>query len=488
MRTHRRIVITALLVAAGLVAGACVPADERNEAADEATATAEPANSATDGSDTAGSDTAASGDTNTDTAGGDTDTESDGDNDGDAGDTTAEAEVDAAVTTMLENLAVLYRSTAGVWPGFDPMEHPTVVALRDGSAVTGAVAINHPDPKALGTAAPIDTGDAPFTAHFVSELVDAGALERVAAFEFNSMQGGVDSFVMVADPTDSFLDPEAPEFATTYIHEMFHRYQFASFNESRFQDFENYPYTAANLELAALEGRALTEALRAETDQARDEAAERFVAIRMARRAAAPEVARLDDGQEISEGSARYIEHRVASEDFGAAYHQGNVDSGEIPTDVSTQFGVKETFGFGRFYATGAAVLDLLERMGVPDYAARVEADEPPATILADALGVTDADVDDLVAAARTNYDPLNELAEQAAAGATAAAEEPPIFSDEPDDTAGGDGSDGAEGAAGDGEYVEITDEQLACLEDRGVDLADENAPITDADFAACVG
>ena len=262
---------------------------------------------------------------------------------------------------------------------------------------------------------------------------------------------------------------------------MFHRYQFANFNESLFQDFENYPYTKENLELAALEGRALTEALRAETDAARDEAAARFAAIRMARRAAAPEVGRLDDPQEISEGTARYVEHRVAAEDFGAAYHRGNVDSGEIPTDVSAQFGVKETFGFGRFYATGAAILDLLHRMEVPNYTDRVEANEAPATILADVLGVTEADVADLVAEAKTNYDPLNELTEQAEAGAAAAADEPPIFSDD-------SGADGEGDFGGGGEEIEITDEEIECLIERGVDLEDEGSTISDEDFAACIG
>ncbi len=465
MGNHRKTIIAAFLVAAGLVTAACVSGDERNEAAEDAiTTTAVQTSTSAVETETEAADADASG------------TAAEANNDD-----TATGEVDAAVTTMLNNLAVVYRDTEGVWPGFDPTEHPTVVAMRNGSTVTGAVAVNHPAPDALGNAELIDTGDAPFTAHYVTDLADPASLDKVQFFEFNSQQGGVDSFVMVADPSDSILAPTAPEFATTYIHEMFHRYQFANFNESLFQDFENYPYTKENLELAALEGRALTEALRAETDAARDEAAARFAAIRMARRAAAPEVGRLDDPQEISEGTARYVEHRVAAEDFGAAYHRGNVDSGEIPTDVSAQFGVKETFGFGRFYATGAAILDLLHRMEVPNYTDRVEANEAPATILADVLGVTEADVADLVAEAKTNYDPLNELTEQAEAGAAAAADEPPIFSDD-------SGADGEGDFGGGGEEIEITDEEIECLIERGVDLEDEGSTISDEDFAACIG
>lgn len=349
-----------------------------------------------------------------------------------AGDGADTALMDESVNTMLSNLAVLYRASDGVWPGFDPNEHPTVVGLRSGTEITGAVSVNHPDPAALGNAVRIDTGDAPFTAHYISQLSSPEAFDNIEFFDFNSQQGGVDSFVMIADPSDEFLTADAPEFATTYIHEMFHRYQFSEFDETNSQDFENYPYTPENLELAALEGRALTAALQAETDAERDEAARRFAAIRMARREAFPQVA-LDDGQEIGEGSARFIEHLVATEDFGAAYHRGNVDSGEIPTEISTEFGVRETFGFGRFYATGAAALELLDRMGVPDYTGRVEANDSPATILADVLGVTDDKVADLVADAKANYDPLKQLADQAAEGAEAAKNEPPIFGESPD-------------------------------------------------------
>lgn len=390
------------------------------------------------------------------------------------------ADLDPAITTMVQNLAQKYRAANGVWPGFDPTEHPTVVAIKSGDELTGVVAVNHPDPGALGDATPISIEGLPFAAHVVDNPTVPEKLTAIQNFDFTSEQGGVDSFVMVANTADSFLAPTSAEFAATYIHEMFHRYQIKTFNESGQQDIEGYAYTAANLELATLEERALEAALTATTDAECDEAARRFAAIRIVRREAAPAVAGLDDPQEISEGTARYIEHRTASKDSGAAYHADNFER-DLQTDLSNVAGVKETFGFGRFYASGAAIVELLDRMGVADYTGRIEANEAPASILADHLGVTAADSQALLGEARADYDPSNELPSQAASAAAAAESEPPVFGDDPG-PAGDDGIGGGETGQ------PITDDELACLVGRGVDLDDENAQLSDEDFEACIG
>lgn len=342
----------------------------------------------------------------------------------------ATSSVDEDVRTMLGNLADRYRAAEGAWPGFDPTEHPAVVAFRDGEEVQRVVTINHPDPDALGEATAVELDGLPFAAHLVTDLVDPGSLEAIPSFDFTSQQGGVSSFVLIADPTDAFFDPTTDEYAATYLHELFHRHQILSWVETGFQDIENYPLTADNLALATLEERALAAAMTAPDDDERDLAARRFVALRLQRRSAESAVAELDDAQEAAEGTARWIEHATAGQDDGATYDADNFDR-DLQTDLGGVQGVKDTFAFGRFYASGAAVVELLDRLGVDDYPGRIARGEAPATVLAEALSVSADDVDQLVADARSAYDPSAELADQSADAAAIAATEPPVFGED---------------------------------------------------------
>ncbi len=388
--------------------------------------------------------------------------------------TAAENEPDEVTTTVVQNLAVIYRASEGVWPGFVLADHPAVIILRDGSDSSNLLALNHPDPDALGAAKEIKSNDLPFTAHTITDPSDAERLDAVVNFEFNITLGGVDSFAIAADSSDEIMSPTSPEFPATFVHEIFHRYQVEAFDEGEFfQDVEGYPYEAENLELAVLEERALLQALTAATDEDRKAAARRFAGIRLARRAAEPAVAELDDGQELAEGTARYIEHQVNSEESGGSYHGKNYDRDLIVDLGGLQGGIKESFGFGRFYASGAAIIRVIDELGVDDYHARLESGQPPATILVDALGVTDADADLLVDEARAEYDPLGELPKQANAAAEKAGDEPPVFGDEP--SVGSD--DGT-----------LTAEQIDCLDDRGIDIDDGGgATLSNEDATACL-
>lgn len=379
---------------------------------------------------------------------------------------------DEVISTMLGLIAKRYLTAPDRWAGFEPGDHPSVVPFRSDGKVERAIAINHPDPDALGDATPIATEALPFTAHLIENLTDPAALESVDAFDFTSRQGGVSSFVMVADASDSFFDPTTDEYAATFIHEMFHRHQILSFDGQLSQDFENYAYTAENFALATLEDRALAAALTATADDERDLAARRFAALRLARRAAEPSVSDLDDSQEASEGTARWIEHATAPAGSRAAYVADNVE-GDLRVDLTSIDEVKEHFAFGRFYASGAAVVELLDRLDVADFAERIQAGEAPATVLTDVVGVAPNDVDELVADARAAYDPLDELTEQATAAATAAEGELPVFSD---DGETGNGSGGA-----------LTDAEVECLAGFGVDLDAEDVDVSDEAVEACL-
>ena len=344
---------------------------------------------------------------------------------------------DGQLTTALANIDRAYAAADGIWPGFDPRAHPVVLAWKDpGGALIGAVTINHPDPGAIGDAVEVDAdGRTLGPVHRVRNIDgDAAArLRAMEAFEFDTTIGGVGSFLMNAGGGDPFFDPTTLDYSSTLLHEMFHRYQEQAFpNLAVDQDIEGYAYTADNLELAALEDRALVAALRADDPSAREVAARRFAGIRLARLAADDRVA-LDGAQEMFEGTARYLEHRFAGDDTGYAYHRDNYDA-ELGAAPAEQAGVKEYYGFGRWYASGAAVMRLLDDLDVADAASRIEGGDTPAAVLAATLGVTDADADRLTTEARAAYDPAGELPARAAEAARQAADEGPVFGDDPAD------------------------------------------------------
>lgn len=105
---------------------------------------------------------------------------------------------------------------------------------------------------------------------------------------------------------------------------MFHRYQNQRFTGPfGDQDVQNCPVTADAIAMAALEERALAEALETNSQLVRETAARRLSALRMARLQADERIV-LDNEQERFEGSARYVEHRLAGDDIRFAYHRGN--------------------------------------------------------------------------------------------------------------------------------------------------------------------
>ena len=341
----------------------------------------------------------------------------------------------------ISNLAASYTSVQGVWAGFDPGEHPSIAVYKSkGGEVESALAINFPSPEKLGDATVLSFAGRPFKSlHFITNP-EAGIeqkLREIEYFEFTIDLGGVDSFVMTAGGGDEFFDPSKPDWASTFIHEMFHRYQIKRFaDEEGVQDVENYAFDASNIEMAILEERALKEGITTEDMGARETALRRFAAIRMARLAADKRVV-LDNDQERLEGSARYIEHRMAGWDTRFTYHDGNYEDELVEnSDALLRSGqpIKGYYAFDRFYATGSAILRALDLLGASGVVQAIEGGKPPANVLIEHLGVTQADVQRLVSDARATYDPGNELPAAAAWAAAAAAREGPVFEDSADD------------------------------------------------------
>lgn len=382
------------------------------------------------------------------------------------------------VSKMLTSISDGYRKVDGVWAGFVPNEHPVVIPIKEGNEVEGVLLLNHPDADAVGSATTLQIDGTVFeTAHYVTDLADAARIKQVRAFDFNTEIGGVDSFVMIADSSDDFFDPTTKDYVSTLLHEMFHRYQNESFSGSvAFQDVEGYDYSAANIELATLETRALKAALETSDVTERQVAARHFGAIRAFRLEQDGRV-KLDNSQERLEGTARYLEHAMAGKDREFVYHGENFGA-EMFVNPAVVGGIKDWYGFGRWYSSGAAVIHLLKQLGAESVESRIEDGETPWDLLVDELGIAGNEAQ-LVADARTAYDPQNSLRALADEAAEQAKTEPLVFGSQ--DFGGPQDSDKPE----DGEGQQITEEEIACLEEQGFGFGSDEE-ITEAQEEAC--
>ncbi|MYC86159.1 MAG: hypothetical protein F4X18_11715 [Acidimicrobiia bacterium] len=373
--------------------------------------------------------------------------------------------------------------SGGAWPGYDLADIPTVLVSVDaGGRVEAVVAFNHPNPNALGSAILSVDVDG-HSVGVVGEPADPERLVSMAPFDFFADIGGTETFVLVGQRGEPGREPDTPGFVAMIAHEGFHRYQFDNWVPgAAVQDVEGYDFGAENIELVLLENRVLVAAYQADATSDLERLARQFAAVRAVRHARDPRVA-LDEQQERMEGSARWIEHRMGDA-IGNTYTSTNHTSelgylDQSIDDPGAVLGnVKSFFGFGRFYSSGATVLALLERLGVAgaDVAGRLGDGGTPAQLLEQRIAPL-GDRDDLVAAAWAEHDPDGRLGAAAAALAERAAAE-----GETDFGAG----DVPEETLGPG--FEAGDDQIACLQEHGLDLSADSVTIPDDIAAACFG
>ncbi len=323
-------------------------------------------------------------------------------------------------------------ATDGVWAGFDLASIPTVLgSINRGGGLEAAVAFNHPAVDALGTGEPVERKGASVVAF---EHVERPQwVTSRAPYEFTADLGGISTLVVVGYHADAGVEPGDPGFIALLAHEAFHRHQIDTWApSSTVQDVDGYDYSARNLELVLLESRVLVEASLAERFGLEAELhryARQFVAVRNLRQQLDARVAH-DHAQERIEGSARFIEHRIGDH-IGSDFNMGSFPVAlESDLDATTHFDslegcVKELFGFARFYGSGAAVLGILDDLGVERVAERLATGASPAALLAEALAPLSSTTE-LVTQARKEHDPNGELPARAAALAETAANETP--------------------------------------------------------------
>lgn len=411
-----------------------------------------------------------------------------------AGTTAASTTLAPVVATGLDQMSADERSlvdswlsavsgSVGAWPGYDLSAIPTVLlSVGAEGGIEAVAAFNHPDPNALGRAIHRAELDGHRVA-VIGEPADPERLLSLAPFDFFADIGGVKTYVLVAQRGEPGREPDTPGFVAMVAHEGFHRYQFDHWVPgAAVQDVEGYDFGAENLELVLLENRILVAAYQAGTALETERLARQFAAVRAIRHARDPRVLH-DEEQERMEGSARWIEHHMGDA-IGNTYTSTNHTSElgyldeSIGNPAAVLGSVKSFFGFGRFYSSGATVLALLDRLDVSgaDIAERLGDGDTPAQLLEERISPLGG-VDELVAAARAEHDPDGRLGGAAEVLAEVAAGE-------------GETEFGAAEVPAEtlGPGFEAGEDQIACLEDHGLDLSADSITIPDDVAAACFG
>jgi hypothetical protein len=285
-----------------------------------------------------------------------------------------------------------------------------------------------------------------------------------APFDFSVDIGGENTFVLISSTEDPVMSPDSNEFIALIIHEEFHRYQLDSFSTPTYsQDVEGYDYSPQNIELAMLEDRIHIALKDAETIERQRALGTQLVAVR-AKRLKRDSRVGLDEGQERFEGTARYVESSIGNA-IGSSYNDDNYVTDLI---TSNDTGVKEHFGFFRFYATGASVMGLLDTLAVNDASQKIQDGMSPMEVLASAIPIEETTWDGLIIEARAEHDPDEELPAAALEASETARHEPAVFG----------ASSGTMQTGQDGNGTALTEDQLQSIKDHGVDITEQSLVI----------
>ncbi|MGB2696594.1 MAG: hypothetical protein WBD28_01890 [Candidatus Zixiibacteriota bacterium] len=212
---------------------------------------------------------------------------------------------DYTVLKVCEGVIQLFQQFPdSVWPGYDLAQRPFIVYVPE----KWALLFNYSKQTDDFTAYPKDWPDLG-----TDVLFHKGQYKHLAgqlAFEFP-----IDTIRVAAI---NFTDEDEVKFFGYVVHENFHQYQFRAFGEIPWEREQKYPIQDnENTALACLEMHILMDAIKAvyaDNRKQAEECVKQFVAVRDIRwKQSDPFVAKYEQGQEINEGTARYIETKSIS-------------------------------------------------------------------------------------------------------------------------------------------------------------------------------
>jgi hypothetical protein len=243
--------------------------------------------------------------------------------------------------------------------------------------------------------------------------------DLVGQLAFDFEVGGVKT-VAIGLPENGQGFPTAMDvyLAGFIVHEAFHQFQTDHFGEIPWQREERYPILdRANTSLAVLEMRILMDAVSRAQAGARREVEDRlrmFVAVRGERwRVGGEFVARHEQGLEIREGTAEYVQTKALSLMTGAPGLEGFAEvslSGLVEEDFRTRFKgesvTPDDMPRNRIYPVGAALGCLCDFLGL-DWKPLAQAAGPGFAfhrLISAKIGPGEKRSDELIAEAKENY------------------------------------------------------------------------------------
>jgi len=326
------------------------------------------------------------------------------------------SEYDYTLLKVCEGVIQLFKQLPdSVWPGYNLAEKPFMVYMPG----KWALLFSHSEEIDGFTLYPEDWPDLG-----TDLLFHPGQYRDLAgqlAFDLS-----IDRVKVTAVP---FMEESEVDFFGFIVHENFHQYQYDAFGEIAWEREERYPIQdKENTALAYLEMRLLMDALemtKADNEKKCAEYVKQFVAVRNHRwKQSSPFVARYEQGQEINEGTAKYVEIKsiyllrqlkynsslrdltsTLSEDFSSISipeyllkdFQERITANSIsPEDMSRY----------RVYPVGSAQGFLLDYFHI-DWKNKAQQAGPEFTfaqLFRDHLGIAESQLEDLLKEAKSNY------------------------------------------------------------------------------------
>jgi hypothetical protein len=334
------------------------------------------------------------------------------------------SEYERDVLAICEGVIRLFEEAPdALWPGYNLAERPFVVYVPEKWALLFNAGR---DVEGFG---PCPTGWPDLSADVLYHEGSYGDLVGQLAFDYD-LDGIRTVAIGFPESLPSSLDNAEFKMLGYIVHEAFHQYQNESFGEIPWAREQNYPIEDSdNAALAYLEMLALIDALKEARDGDVDgcrESTARFLAVRDHRwERADPFVAKYEQGKEVHEGTARYVE--LAGFDLMRELAYTSAVVGE-PSPLARHFGAAampdyliagfaDRMGDGclriedlfrnRIYPVGCAQGVMLDYLGV-DWKEEARNHTPEfsfARLLREALGVDASRFPDLVSDAKARYD-----------------------------------------------------------------------------------
>lgn len=215
------------------------------------------------------------------------------------------SENDYTLLKVCEGVIQLFKQYPdSVWPGYDLSQRPFMVYMP------GRYALLFNYPKAVAGFSP-----------YPQNWPDLGTEVQFYQGQYKDLTGqlafelSIDSVKVAAVP---FMEKPAVDLFGFIVHENFHQLQFGAFGEIPWEREERYPIEdRENTALAYLEMRLLMDALSSAYVNNREKTERylrQFVAVRNYRwQKGDPFIARYEQGEEINEGTAQYVEMKSIS-------------------------------------------------------------------------------------------------------------------------------------------------------------------------------